>query len=111
MLNKLTPDRSLLGNTGTAVHITVREESLSAMPYQTPLLIVGERKENYAPTDTERTERVKGGYFCGRCKGEVVLTPSSQQRIASRPDGNLLCVPCFRRDPVLAWKLLKKIAG
>ena len=81
---------------------------MSPMAYQRPLLIVAERKANISETE----KGTKGGYFCRRCKSEIVLTASSQQRIASRPDGNLICVQCVGRDPALAWKIWKQeIAG
>jgi hypothetical protein len=76
--------------------------------YSPPLVIMAERKENYEPTEADKTKGTKGGYFCGRCKSEIVLTVSSQQRIASRPDGNLLCVPCVGRNSALAWQFWRK---
>jgi hypothetical protein len=79
--------------------------------YSPPLVIMAERKANYEPTEAYKVKGTTGGYFCGRCKREIVLSPSSQERIESRPDCNLLCVECFRRDPVLNWKLSQKEIG
>jgi hypothetical protein len=81
---------------------------MSVTAYERPLLVVAERKANI----TEAEKGSKGGYSCRCCNSEIVLTASSQQRIASRPDNTLLCVQCFRRDPVLTWKLwMKEFAG
>lgn len=76
--------------------------------YSQPLVIMAERKENYEFTEKDRIEGTKGGYVCGRCKNEIVLTASSQQRTASRFDGNLLCVECVRRNPALACQFWRK---
>lgn len=76
--------------------------------YSPPLVIMAERKANHEFTETDKTNGTKGGYFCGGCNSEIVLTASSQQRIAARPDGNLLCVPCVRRAPALAWQFWRK---
>jgi hypothetical protein len=73
---------------------------------------MAERKENYEFTEQNRIEGTKGGYFCARCNYEIVLTTSSQQRIASRPDGTLMCVRCVGRNPALGWKIwMTEIAG
>ena len=77
--------------------------------YSRPLVIIGERRTNYTPTEDDKLKGITGGYFCGRCKREVVLSASSQAKIASQPDGTLLCVPCV--PPALAFRVWKDILG
>jgi hypothetical protein len=81
---------------------------MSVTAYERPLLVVAERKANI----TEAEKGSKGGHFCRCCDSEIVLTASSQQRIASRSNSTLLCVQCFRSDPVLTSKLwMNELAG
>ncbi|HYU46281.1 MAG TPA: hypothetical protein VEK84_08910 [Terriglobales bacterium] len=81
------------------------------MGYQRPLVIIGERKEDYKSTEADKIKGVRGGYFCALCKSEVVLSASSPGRIASQPEGTLLCAQCAQRSPVVAWHVWKQIAG